>query len=167
MKPVRFVEMGCPAVDKGANEPNVFVDAKSAESRLPHFSRGTRDDFMQRRYLEAVLTALDPSHPDYAGLNPLSPVTGRRMIDLDHVSVYTWDARPWPAFPNNSKVWGDADNWRLGHWITGRFANAPLGATLAALLVEYGFTAFDISGVAGAIGPGRALHAGAGDVLQR
>ena len=49
MKPVWFTELGCPAVDKGANQPNVFVDTKSAESSLPYFSCGARADSMQRR----------------------------------------------------------------------------------------------------------------------
>ncbi len=53
MKPVRFVEMGCPAVDKGANQPNVFYDPKSSESALPHFSDGSRDDLVQRAAIEA------------------------------------------------------------------------------------------------------------------
>ena len=53
-KPVWFTEIGCPAVDKGANQPNVFIDPKSSESFLPHFSRGSRDDLMQRRYLQAL-----------------------------------------------------------------------------------------------------------------
>jgi hypothetical protein len=150
-KPFWFTELGCPAVDKGANAPNVFVDAKSAETALPHYSRGTRDDFIQRRYLDAILSAFDPADPAYAGLNPVSPLTGARMVDLDRISVYTWDARPWPAFPNDGATWGDAENWRLGHWITGRFANAPLSATLAALLADFGFTAFDVGGVTGAI----------------
>ena len=30
MKPIRFVEFGCPAVDKGANAPNLFVDRPGA-----------------------------------------------------------------------------------------------------------------------------------------
>lgn len=53
-KPIRFTEFGCPAVDKGANAPNVFVDPKSSESLLPPFSNGARDDLAQRRTLEAV-----------------------------------------------------------------------------------------------------------------
>ena len=27
-KPFAFIEYGCPAVDKGANQPNVFIDPK-------------------------------------------------------------------------------------------------------------------------------------------
>ena len=34
-KPVGFIEYGCPAVDKGANQPNVFIDPKSSESFAP------------------------------------------------------------------------------------------------------------------------------------
>ena len=28
MKPIRFTEIGCAAVDKGTNEPNKFFDPK-------------------------------------------------------------------------------------------------------------------------------------------
>ena len=54
-KPIRFTELGCPAVDRGTNQPNVFYDPKSAESALPYFSRGWQDEAIQRRYLEATL----------------------------------------------------------------------------------------------------------------
>ena len=53
-KPIRFTEPGCPAVDSGTNQPNVFFDPKSSESFLPYFSRGWRDDAIQRAYLEAL-----------------------------------------------------------------------------------------------------------------
>jgi hypothetical protein len=149
-KPIWFTELGCPAIDKGSNEPNVFVDPKSSESRLPHYSRGTRDDFMQRRYLQAFLTAFDPDDPAYVeGTNPASGVYAGRMVDLDHISLYTWDARPFPAFPSDTDTWGDGDNWRLGHWLTGRLANAPLDAAVAAILTDYGFTDFDASALTG------------------
>lgn len=149
-KPVWFTELGCPAIDKGANEPNVFVDPKSSESRLPHYSNGARDDLIQRCYLQAFLTGLDPAHPNYIlGANPASSVYSGRMVDLDHVQVYAWDARPFPAFPANSDAWGDADNWRLGHWITGRHAGAPLAATVSAILTDYAFPAHDSSRLTG------------------
>ena len=43
-KPVWFTELGCPAIDRGTNQPNVFFDPKSSESFTPHFSWGWRDD---------------------------------------------------------------------------------------------------------------------------
>src|SRR5262249_13076418 len=81
-KPVWFLEIGCPGVDKGANQPNVFVDAKSAESALPYFSDGRRDDFIQRRTLQALIEGFDPSHPGAVpGLNPTSAIYGGPMVD--------------------------------------------------------------------------------------
>jgi hypothetical protein len=151
-KPFWLMEIGCPAVDKGANQPNVFVDPKSSESMLPYYSRGTRDDLIQRRHLRALIEAFDPDAEGYlADANPLSGVYGERMVDLDHVHVYTWDARPYPAFPYNLEVWGDGDNWRLGHWLTGRFASAPLAETVAQLLTDYGFSEHETAALAGTV----------------
>lgn len=139
-KPVWLMEIGCPAVDKGANQPNVFVDPKSAESSLPHFSNGERDDLMQRRYLRALIEALTPGHagarPD---LNPVSSVYGGPMIPAERIHVYAWDARPFPAFPADGDTWGDAGNWRLGHWICGRLTRGSLAETAALLLADMGF----------------------------
>jgi hypothetical protein len=39
-KPFWFTEYGCAAIDRGTNQPNVFLDPKSSESALPYFSRG-------------------------------------------------------------------------------------------------------------------------------
>ena len=151
-KPLWIMETGCPAVDKGANEPNVFVDPKSSESNVPHFSRGTRDDLMQRRYLRALIEAFDPDSDGYlADANPVSSVYGDRMVDLDHVHVYAWDARPYPAFPYNLDVWGDGENWHLGHWLNGRFASAPLAETVAQLLDDYAFSEHQTAGLGGTV----------------
>ncbi len=151
-KPFWLMEVGCPAVDKGANQPNVFVDPKSAESAVPYFSRGSRDDLIQRRYLRALIQAFDPASSGYlAGLNPLSSVTGQRMVDLSRVHVYCWDARPFPEFPYNTDVWGDGDNWRLGHWLNGRFAAGPLAETVQHVLTDYGFTDFESGGIDGTV----------------
>lgn len=139
-KPFWLMEIGCPAVDKGANQPNVFVDPKSAESALPYYSRGNRSDLMQRRYLKALIQAFDPASAGYvSGLNPISAVYGGRMVDLSRIHVYAWDARPYPAFPFMTDVWGDGDNWRLGHWLNGRFASAPLSEAVATLLADFAF----------------------------
>ena len=70
-KPIWLTEIGVPAVDKGANGPNVFPDPKSSESAYPPFSRGVRDDLMQARGLEAILSRFDPALSGFqAGLQP-------------------------------------------------------------------------------------------------
>ena len=151
-KPFWFMEIGCPAIDKGANEPNVFIDPKSSESYQPHYSSGARDDFMQRRVLQAFYEAFDPASPGYvAGSNPTSAVYTGRMLDIAHVHVYAWDARPYPAFPSQTSVWGDGGNWRLGHWINGRAASAPLPALVATILRDHGFINVDVSALAGTV----------------
>ena len=127
-KPIRFTEIGCPAVDRGPNQPNVFYDPKSAESFLPYFSRGWRDDAVQRRFLEAVLGYwAEPAN------NPTSGVYSGRMITTAETAAWTWDARPYPAFPARSDVWTDADNWRLGHWLNGRLGSVSLGSLVREL----------------------------------
>src|SRR5262249_41828240 len=125
-KPPWITEVGCPAVDKGANEPNVFFDPKSSETFLPYFSSGARDDFMQRRFLETVLRTFDPAEGATDDDNPVSAVYGDRMIDVSVIHLWTWDARPYPIFPEALDVWSDGGNWTLGHWLTGRLGTAPL-----------------------------------------
>ncbi|MBL8564733.1 MAG: glycoside hydrolase/phage tail family protein [Hyphomicrobiaceae bacterium] len=150
-KPLWFMETGCPAVDLGANQPNVFVDAKSAESAVPYYAQGIRDDLMQRQYLRALIGAFDPSSPVYGNGNPISPVYGGRMVDTSRIYVYAWDARPFPAFPANIETWSDADNWRLGHWLSGRIAGAPLSHVIDALMDDFGHENYDASGLFGIV----------------
>ncbi|WP_457650483.1 baseplate multidomain protein megatron, partial [Profundibacter sp.] len=127
-RPIRFTELGCPAVDRGTNQPNVFYDPKSVESALPHFSRGWQDEAIQRRYLEAMLGYWgDPAN------NPTSSVYAAPMIDMGEAAVWTWDARPYPDFPAREDVWADAPNWRLGHWLNGRLGAVGLGALVREL----------------------------------
>ncbi|MEM6496286.1 MAG: glycoside hydrolase/phage tail family protein [Pseudomonadota bacterium] len=151
-KPIWIMETGCPAIDKGANQPNVFYDPKSSESAVPYFSEAHRDDLMQRRYIQAIVEGFDPTHAGYiADSNPVSSVYGGRMVDLDHLHIYAWDARPYPAFPNDEETWGDAPNWRFGHWLNGRFASLPLNEAVARILSDYGFQDFDASELSGSV----------------
>src|SRR5690606_25090725 len=52
-KQIWFTEIGCGAVDKGANQPSAFADPKSFENTRPFFSNGTPDALMQRQFLRA------------------------------------------------------------------------------------------------------------------
>ena len=148
-KPIWFTELGCPAVDKAANQPNVFVDAKSAESKLPYFSSGQRDDVMQRAYLQAILGVFAGGAG--AAANPVSSVYGASMVDPARMTVYTWDARPYPVFPYASDVWSDGPNWQRGHWITGRISAASLDKVVGTILEDYGFTSYTAAGLTGLV----------------
>ena len=146
-KPFWITELGCPAIDKGANQPNVFVDPKSSESFFPYFSQGTRDDLIQRRYIEAYLDFWAPEH----SRNPSSPIYNGDMIDLSRVSIWTWDARPFPDFPARSDVWSDGENWQLGHWLTGRTGLVPLSDVVDELVQDAGVTNIDTTRLAGLV----------------
>ena len=51
-------------------------------------------------------------------------------------SVWCWDARPYPAFPDFDDVWSDGVNWATGHWLNGRLEGATLGCVLSAILAD-------------------------------
>lgn len=147
-KPFWFTELGCPAVDRGSNQPNVFFDPKSSESFVPYFSRGWRDDSIQRAYLEATYSYWsDPAN------NPVSSVYGQPMLHVPECAAWTWDARPYPYFPALDEVWADGANWQLGHWLTGRLGSVSLKALVRALCVEAGMPAhrIDVSDLWGAV----------------
>ncbi len=141
-KPVWLTEVGCPAVDRGANQPNVFIDPKSSESAPPFHSTGMRDDLIQRRYLEALL-----AHWDNPAANPVSPLYGGPMIESDWTAVWAFDARPWPDFPARMETWSDGENWRLGHWLNGRAGLVPVRRIIDELADEAGLEACDTSRV--------------------
>ncbi|MDB5540128.1 MAG: hypothetical protein JWQ89_1855 [Devosia sp.] len=119
-KPVWFTELGCGAVDKGANQPNVFPDEKSAEGGRPYFSSGAPDGLMQRQFLRAQL-----SHWE-----------GDPMVE--RVSLWTWDARPYPTFPADVETWADAENHAAGHWLTGRLGALAADELARAVAADYG-----------------------------
>jgi hypothetical protein len=142
-KPIWLTEVGCPAVDKGANQPSVFPDPKSADSGVPYFSNGRRDDLIQRRFLEAVLTSFDPAHGATTSGNPVSSVYGGRMVEPSAIHAWTWDTRPYSAFPAAREAWSDTPNWETGHWLTGRLGGAPLDGLISAILADAGITDCD------------------------
>ena len=145
-KPFWLTEVGCPAVNFGANQPNLFSDGKSVESNIPYYSNGLRDDLMQRRYLENLI-----SYWDNPVNNPISDVDGRAMIDPSATSVWAWDARPFPDFPARDNVWADGQNWQRGHWLTGRLGAVALQDVISEICEDAGLSEFDLTGVTGLV----------------
>lgn len=150
-KPIRLMETGCPAVDKGANRPSAFPDAKSSATALPPFSTGMRDDLIQRRMLEAVLATFDPQAGASEADNPPATLYAGRMVEEGCVFLWTWDARPYPQFPVASEVWADGANWATGHWLTGRLGGAPLDGLVATLCTDFGVADMDSRTLSGAV----------------
>jgi len=151
-KPIWFTELGCPAVDKGPNQPNVFPDPKSSENAAPHFSSKGRSDLAQRRFIEAHQAHWDPDHADFVQSgNPVSPVYGGRMVDPARITLWAWDARPFPAFPARGDVWADGENWQLGHWLNGRLSGIAVSDLIDAILADHGLPAADTGAVAGTL----------------
>ena len=141
-KPIWLTEIGVPAIDRGTNAPAAFPDPKSSENAAPPFSRGHRDELIQARGLEAILSQFDPALPGFdPAHNPVYPATGLRCVESESIYVWCWDARPFPAFPDFGTVWSDAANWALGHWITGRAEGQELDRLIAAILSEFGIDA--------------------------
>ncbi len=145
-KPFWFTEIGCPAVDKGTNQPNLFVDDKSDESGLPHYSNGNRDDLIQHRYLQALLSYWkDPDN------NPEASQYVGQMVDISKAHVWAWDARPFPDFPNRRKVWSDGGQYAKGHWISGRIQMPSLATVVAEICRRSGLATVDVSKLYGLV----------------
>jgi hypothetical protein len=162
MKPIRFTEYGCAAIDKGTNQPNLFLDPKSSESALPRTSNGRRDDFIQMQYLRAMAEFWDePAN------NPDATAYAGPMLDFDHSHVWAWDARPFPAFPGATELWSDGDNFQRGHWLNGRSTGVPLAGLVADVCERAGLAVFDASPAYGLVrGYTAAEVASARSVLQ-
>jgi hypothetical protein len=123
-------ELGCGAVDKGANQPNMFPDTKSSEDGRPYFSNGAPDGLMQRQFLRAQLNHWE----------------GAPMVE--RISLWTWDARPFPAFPSDVATWADAENHAAGHWLTGRLGALAPDEFARAVAADFGVElgAADVAG---------------------
>lgn len=135
-KPIRFTEYGCPSIDKGANQPNIFLDIRSSESGLPYFSTGARDDAIQMQYFCAQYEFWSE-----VGNNPGALSYDGKMIDLDHCYAWAWDARPFPEFPRDIDTWIDGRNYYTGHWLNGKVTSVPIARAIHDICSSSGVTA--------------------------
>ena len=73
------------------------------------------------------------------------------MVEPAGLFVWTWDARPFPAFPHMLDVWADGGNWSTGHWLNGRLGGISLAALVATILDRAGFADYDVTGLRGVV----------------
>jgi hypothetical protein len=141
-KPLALMELGFPAVDKGANRPSIFPDPKSVESGLPPFSNGARDDVEQRLALEATLTY-------WRDNNPASTVYVGPMLDMSRCHIWAWDARPYPHFPGLLDVWADGAYAMLGHWLAGRAGTLSKSSLVRDICARGGLADVNVDAITG------------------
>lgn len=125
-KPIWFTEYGFPSVDGASNQPNVFYDPSSSASAFPYYSKG-RVDFRAQR---AAITATEQEWKD-------SDIVERLFL-------WTWDARPYPYWPDLTSVWSDGAAWKTGHWVQGKFGISSLAGIVKNLCLRGGLLAADI-----------------------
>ena len=125
-KPVWFTEYGFPSVDGATNQPNVFYDPDSVSSAFPYYSKGRVDFRIQR----AALMATEQQWKD------------SEMIE--RLFIWTWDARPFPYWPDLTAVWADGGAWKTGHWVQGKLGISSLAGILSDLCLRSGLTGADI-----------------------
>ena len=126
-KKIWFTEYGFPSVDCATNQPNVFYDPSSSGSALPYHSKGRVDFASQRVGLAATQ----------------SQWAGSSMVE--QMFVWTWDARPYPYYPDLSSVWSDGAVWKTGHWLTGKLGTSNLAAVVQDLCTRSGLQITDIN----------------------
>ncbi len=132
-KPIWFTEIGFPSVDGATNQPNVFYDPTSSESYYPYLSKQRIDFSAQREGLIA------------------SELQWQNSTMIPRRFVWTWDARPYPYWPDLRNVWADGQQWKTGHWVNGKFGISGLATIVAELCERAGFTAenYDVSRLKG------------------
>lgn len=114
-KKIWFTEYGFPSVAAATNQPNVFYDPNSIESHFPLHSSGATDFAAQRSAIYATL-----KHWENSGM-------------IEQKFLWTWDARPYPYWPNLMKVWSDGEVWEKGHWVNGKLGLSTIGQVIAEL----------------------------------
>ncbi|MEN8874592.1 MAG: glycoside hydrolase TIM-barrel-like domain-containing protein [Pacificibacter sp.] len=145
-KPIWFTEIGCAAIDKGTNQPNKFIDAKSSESSLPNYSTGRRDDYIQLQYVRAL-----SEYWAHGDVNPVSDIYGANMVDMSRAHVWAWDGRPYPAFPSVTSLWSDGGNYAKGHWLNGRSSARSLSDVVVEICERSGVSDVDVSDLYGMV----------------
>ncbi len=125
-KKIWFTEFGFPSVDGAANQPNIFFDPESTSGGLPYFSKGRVDLLAQRAALTATLQQWKDS------------------AMVERMFLWTWDARPFPYWPDLTSVWTDGEAWQRGHWVQGKLGTSSLAAIIADLCSRAGLNDADI-----------------------
>lgn len=105
-KRVIFTYFACQSIDKATNDLQRTFDYRSSESAIPFFSSSEEDFSIQRIAIESFLS--------YWREN------GGEFLVPEDIWIGSWDARPYPYFPDRSSRWPDTNFWSIGTDINGK-----------------------------------------------
>jgi hypothetical protein len=125
MKKICFTEFGFPSIDKATNQPNVFYDPNCTDGGAPVYSNGATDFSIQRRAIKLSIEHWQNSQM------------------LEAMYLWTWDARPYPAWPHYN-VWTDGYLWEKGHWVNNKFGIVSLASVVSEICKQAGICAHEI-----------------------
>jgi hypothetical protein len=106
-KKIWFSEFGFPSLHGASNSPNVFFNPGSSSSSLPKYSNGTINFDLQALCIDAFIEYWTEKNNTYN--------------IIENMSLWCFDARPYPYFPLNNAKWSDGLLYEAGHWINGKF----------------------------------------------
>lgn len=100
-KKIYFTETGCPTVDSGATEPNLFFDPKAVQGGIPKGSTLTVCNTVQLFYYRSLVqNASEGKQP------------------IREFGIWNVDTRPlFTLMGAGQKYWGDAYRIAVGHWM--------------------------------------------------
>lgn len=107
-KKIWFTEYGFPSVDCTTNQPNVFFDETTNDSALPIHSKGIVDFKAQRAAIEGTELVWENSEM------------------VENKFLWCWDARPYPYWPDDKRIWSDGSSYIKGHWVQGKLGASKL-----------------------------------------
>jgi hypothetical protein len=125
MKKICFTEFGYPSIDKATNQPNVFFDPNCVDGGAPLYSNSATDFSIQRRAIKASIEYWQDDEM------------------LEDMYLWTWDARPYPAWPHYS-IWTDGYLWEKGHWVNNKFGLVSLASIVTSICKNAGILANQI-----------------------
>ncbi len=103
MKPIWFTEFGFPSISMATNQPNVFWNPEAKDGGAPKYSSESVNFAIQMRAIRATLEYWQS-----------------KSEIVQNMFLWTWDARPYPSYPERLDIWSDGDLWIKGHWINGK-----------------------------------------------
>ena len=130
-KSMMFMEYGCPSVDRGTNQPNLFPDLSaigSVASGVPFWAMwnaSRSSPLVDKRIVQAYHKVVNT----YWSANNETSISGP-MIATDLLFAWNADARPFPTFPRRLDLWADGVNWPVSDWLIGK-AGVPVAPPAA------------------------------------